>query len=96
MSVSTPTPAFLSDFLEVLAANGCAGVFGIDTLAETDWSELTIGDASVVVPCKTNNEHEANDMLIPVAFEFNDKRPAFKVHGRCKINHRHTSTPGGR
>src|SRR5579859_1658829 len=45
-----PTPAFLADFLSVLALNGCDGLFGIDTIAKAAWSEMSIGDASVVVP----------------------------------------------
>jgi hypothetical protein len=40
------TPAFLVDFLSVLALNGCEGLFGIDTIAKAAWSEMSIGDAS--------------------------------------------------
>jgi hypothetical protein len=44
------TPAFLADFLSVLALNDCGSLFGIDTVNKAARPEMAIGDASVVVP----------------------------------------------
>ena len=88
-----PTPAIDADFgrelASILASNGCEGLFGIDTLGDEDWTELNIGDASVVVPSDGN---EGED-YIPVAFAFDDKTPGFRVHGKCGKDHKHTSKP---
>ena len=63
--------------------------FGIDTIAAKDWAEATIGNASVVVPCKD----EPHERYIPVALAFDNQKPSFRVHGRCGSNHTHTSKP---
>jgi len=86
----SPTPAFLLDFLAVLSMNGCDGLFGIDTIAKGPWSEINIGDASVVVPSNDNDGYDQHK-FIPVAFAFDEEKPKFRVHGRCKIDHKHTS-----
>ncbi|KDR79793.1 hypothetical protein GALMADRAFT_61902 [Galerina marginata CBS 339.88] len=86
------TPAFLFDFLSVLATSGCDGLFGIDTIAKNAWAEMTIGNASVVVPSNGSDTFDG-DKFIPVAFAFSEDEPKFKVHGRCGSNHRHTSKP---
>ena len=88
-----PSSAFVADFLTVLAVNGCTGLFCIDTLASSNWSEIKIGDASVVVPSNDEERHD-NDEFIPVAFAFDEKTPDFKVHGRCVVEHKHTTKPG--
>ncbi|POR33052.1 hypothetical protein TPAR_06752 [Tolypocladium paradoxum] len=87
-----PTPAFIAEFLSVLASNGCDGLFGIDTIAKGAWSEMKIGDASVVVP-SNNSDGCDQDKFIPVAFAFEEKKPKFTVHGRCGENHKHSSKP---
>ncbi|KFX94723.1 hypothetical protein V490_04216 [Pseudogymnoascus sp. VKM F-3557] len=86
-----PTPAFVKEFLSVLASNGCDNLFGIDTIAKDSWSEMKIGDSSVVVPSNGSNDDDEN--FIPVAFSFEREEPKFKVHGRCKKTHTHTSKP---
>ncbi|KAK4225992.1 hypothetical protein QBC38DRAFT_481551 [Podospora fimiseda] len=53
-------------------------------------TELKICNASVVVP---SNGNESDKAYIPVAFAFDDKTPGFKVHGKCKKEHKHTSKP---
>lgn len=85
-------PAFLLDFLSVLASNGCDGLFGIDTIAKASWAEMKIGDASVVVPSNDTDAYDSNQ-FIPVAFAFNEQKPKFTVHGRCRIDHKHTTKP---
>ncbi|KAI9815418.1 MAG: hypothetical protein M1832_005488 [Thelocarpon impressellum] len=87
-----PTNAFLRDFLSVLASNGCDGLFGIDTIAKGAWSEMKIGDASVVVPSNNSDAYD-QDKFIPVAFAFDEEKPQFRVHGSCGKNHKHTSKP---
>ena len=86
-------PAFLSEFLSILASNGCDGLFGIDTLAKGAWSEMKIGDASVVVPSHGNDHYDENK-FIPVALAFDEEKPMFMVHGKCGRDHRHTTRPG--
>ncbi|KAF3310518.1 hypothetical protein TWF173_009405 [Orbilia oligospora] len=88
----TPEPAFVSEFLSVLASNGCDGLFGIDIKAEDAWTEITIGDASVVVGSNQSEGYD-KDKFIPVTLAFDKEEPKFVVHGRCNITHRHTSTP---
>ena len=88
-----PTPAFVLDFLSVLALNGCDALFGIDTIAKGAWTEMSIGDASVVVPSNDSDAYD-QDKFIPVAFTFDEEKSKFKVHGRCgKGEHKHTSKP---
>jgi len=81
-----PSPGFLADFANVLTRNQCLGLFGIDTLAESDWLETKIGETSVVMPTNGHNGYD----YIPVAFAFENDKPGFKVHGRCGKDHRHT------
>lgn len=88
----TPTPAFLLDFLSVLALNRCDGLFGIDTIAKSAWAEMKIGDASVVVPINNGDSHDQGK-FVPVAFAFDEEKPKFRVHGKCGKNHKHTSKP---
>ena len=83
---------FIKDFIAVLAANNVEGLFGIDSLAKDAWSEMKIGDASVVVPSNDSDDYN-KDKFIPVAFAFDDDKPKYQVHGRCGSNHRHTSRP---
>ncbi|EFY89303.1 hypothetical protein J3458_018760 [Metarhizium acridum] len=91
---ATPTPsaAFVQELLSVLASNGCEGLFGIDTLAKNNWSEMKIGDASVVVP-SNGSETYNQDKFISVAFAFDKEKPEFKVHGKCGKDHKHSSKP---
>ena len=77
-----PTPSFLSDFLSILTQNGVEGMFGIDTMASGAWSEMSIGDASVVVPSNEDDDCDRVD-FIPVAFAFDEEKPKFRVHGKC-------------
>lgn len=49
---------------------------------------MNIGHASVAVP---SNGSEDQNKFIPVAFTFDEKKPKFKVHGKCKRDHKHTS-----
>lgn len=90
--VITPVvpPKFIAELDHVLTLSDCKGLFGIDTLAEDDWTELTIGDASVVVP---SNGKEGEEKYIPVAFAFDDRKSGFRVHGKCGKDHKHTSKP---
>jgi hypothetical protein len=74
---------------DLLRKFNCEDKFGIDTVADTAWSELTIGDASVVVPCGDDIEHD-QDKYIPVAFAFSEDKPSFIVHERCGSDHKHT------
>ncbi|KAI4129746.1 MAG: hypothetical protein LQ341_006532 [Variospora aurantia] len=83
-------PHFIAELDRVLTLSDCNGLFGIDTLAEADWTELTVGNASVVVPSNGNERAEA---YIPVAFAFNDGKPGFRVHGKCGKDRKHTSKP---
>lgn len=53
---------------------------------------MKIGGASVVVP-SNHDDDCGQDKSIPVAFVFEQKKPEFRVHGRCGDNHRHTSKP---
>lgn len=88
----TPSPSFLLDFYAVLSSNGCDGLFGIDTIAKKGWSEMKIGDASVVVPSNDGNDYD-QDKYIPVAFTYDEEEPKFRVHGKCKKDHDHSSKP---
>jgi hypothetical protein len=83
-------PDFIVDLTNILALNDCEGLFGIDTLGGENWTELTISNASVVVPSNGRDREEA---YIPVAFAFDDNTPGFRVHGRCGTDHKHTSKP---
>ncbi|EPE06694.1 3-hydroxybutyryl- dehydratase [Ophiostoma piceae UAMH 11346] len=78
-TIPAPGTAFISDLLSVLASNGCTDVFGIDTIAKYAWSEMTIGDSSVVVPSNDSDNYD-QDRFIPVAFAFDKDKPAYKVH----------------
>lgn len=75
--------------MALLRENKCEDMFGIGTLAQSPWSELKIGDASVVVPC-TGSMEDNDDKYIPVAFAFSEDKPAYVVHGRCGSDHKHT------
>ena len=68
------------------------GLLGIDTLAKEPWSEMKIGDASVVVPSHDSDNYD-KDKFIPVAFAFDEKKPSFRVHGKCGKDHKHSSKP---
>ncbi|KAI4184372.1 MAG: hypothetical protein LQ346_006128 [Caloplaca aetnensis] len=83
-------PHFIAELDHVLTLSDCKGLFGIDTLAEDEWSELTVGNASVVV---SSNGNEREEAYIPVAFAFDDRKPGFRVHGKCGKDHKHTSKP---
>ena len=85
-------PAFVADFASTVSSIGCEGLFGIDTLGKEDWTEMKIGDASVVVP---SNGNDRADAYIPVSFAFDGYTPGFRVHGKCGKNHTHTSKPSG-
>jgi len=89
---SVPKDAFLSEFVSILKSNECDSLFGIDTLAKNDWSEMTIGDASVVVPT-SNSDSYNREKFIPVAFAFDKENPKFRVHGRCQKDQKHSSKP---
>ncbi|KAF8961230.1 hypothetical protein BDZ97DRAFT_1664500 [Flammula alnicola] len=83
-----PMPEFLMDFLTVLTSNKCNCLFGIDTIAERAWTEIKIGDASVVVPSDDRKGYN-QEKFIPVAFAFDKEKSKFQVHGRCAKDHRH-------
>ncbi|KAK0614924.1 3-hydroxybutyryl-CoA dehydratase [Bombardia bombarda] len=83
-------PSFAAEVASALSMAGFDGLFGIDTLEKEDWSELKIGNASVVVP---SNGNERADAYIPVAFAFDETSAGFRVHGKCSKQHRHTSKP---
>ena len=83
------SPDLIAKLTTVLRLNGWEGLFDIDTLIEDDWTELTIGDASIVV----SNNGKEREAYIPVAFAFDDKKPGFRVHGKCGKDHKHTSKP---
>lgn len=51
---------------------------------------MKIGDASVIVPSNDGNDYD-QDKFIPVTFTFAEKEPKFKVHGKCKKDHNHSS-----
>lgn len=86
-----PSQAFIAEFLSVLQANGCEGLFGIDTIAKDgDWSEMTIGTASVVVS-RDGGDYDHNE-YVSVAFAFSPYDRTFKVHGRCIKDHKHTKS----
>ncbi|KAJ9634517.1 hypothetical protein H2199_008974 [Coniosporium tulheliwenetii] len=88
-----PTPAFLSDFLSVLAINRCDEIFGIDTIAKGGaWIEMKIGEASVTVPMN-DGDCDNQEEFIAVAFIFDKEKPEFRVHGRCGKDHKHTTKP---
>jgi hypothetical protein len=81
------------NFLSVLALNKCNGLFGIDTNAKGAWTEVSIGNASVVMPSNDSNSYD-QDKFIPVAFMFDKENPKFKAHGKCgKGGHKHSSKP---
>lgn len=90
-----PPAAFLTDLFNVLRSTKCAGVLGLDDQTEQSWTEVTIGNASVVI----YHDHEKMmpnapaDSYIPVSFGFDGKTEGYTAHGRCKKNHRHTSKP---
>ncbi|EON69077.1 hypothetical protein W97_08390 [Coniosporium apollinis CBS 100218] len=87
-----PTSAFLSDFRSVLKLNGCGNLFGVDTINKGTWVEMKIGGASVVLPDKNTGGLD-DDMYIPVTFAFDQQEPTFRVHGKCGVDHKHTSKP---
>lgn len=86
---ATPQPDFIQELSNVLSLNSCGGLFGIDTLATSDWSELTINDSSIVVPSNGDDVHG----YFPVAFAFTGTEPGFRVHGKCGKDHKHSSKP---
>ncbi|KAK3373630.1 hypothetical protein B0T24DRAFT_529687, partial [Lasiosphaeria ovina] len=86
------SPAFVAEFVSVLLSHGLDKLFGIDTIAKDNWAELKIGDASVVVPDDDKDTVDA-DGFIQVAFVFEEDKPQFKVHGKCKKDHKHTTKP---
>jgi len=86
---AVPALEFLEDFSAALTSNGCDGMFGLDTISRNSWAEITIGNASVVVP-SDGNHHEN---FISVALEFDNEQPRFRVHGKCGTDHKHTSKP---
>ncbi|KAM4066068.1 3-hydroxybutyryl-CoA dehydratase [Hirsutella rhossiliensis] len=59
----TLSAAFVQEFLSILATNGCEGLFGVDTLAGNNWSEMKIGDASVVVPSNDIETHDQDRVV---------------------------------
>ncbi|TAQ85578.1 hypothetical protein B7494_g6089 [Chlorociboria aeruginascens] len=68
-------------------------LFGIDTIAKDAWTEMSIGDASVVVRSNDSDGYD-QDKFIPVAVTFDKKNPKFKIHGKCgKGEHKHSSKP---
>jgi hypothetical protein len=93
-----PTLSFLSDLLSILTSNGLEGLFGIDTVAEGAWSEMSIGQASVVVPSSERDGYD-QDKFVPVAFAFDKEEPKFRVHGKCETDqfgkHIGVKPPGG-
>jgi hypothetical protein len=86
--------AFLFKLCSVLALNKVDGLFGVDTIADRAWTEMSIGGANVVVPSNdSDGDGYGQDKFIPVAFTFEKGDPKFKVHGRCGEDHKHSSKP---
>lgn len=91
--MSVPVDAFVLELLSVLTLNRLGGLFGIDTIAKSAWTEMSIGDASVVVPSNASDSYD-HDKFIPVAFTFDEENPKFKIHGKYgKGEHKHSSKP---
>ena len=90
----TPAPSvlFIDELHAILVSEGCKGFFGIDTMGTTEWTEILIGESSVVVP-STGPDGLNDRQFIPVSFSFVDGNLGFKVHGRCKKDHRHAGKP---
>lgn len=86
-----PTAEFLGEFFATLLAYGCVGVLGLDTRYKCNWVETKLGNASVVLP--SNGARYDNEKYISVSFAFEKERTGFIVHGKCKVNHRHSSKP---
>lgn len=98
--IPTPSPGLINDIKSILASHGYEGLFGINTREKEDWAEITIDNASVVVPHSqvgteggVEAEPAATPAYIPVAFVFDDQRRGFRVHGKCGKDHKHTSKP---
>ena len=73
--------------------NGFEDLFGIDTMAEGTWAEMSIGNSSVVVPCYKSDGY-SQEKFTPVTFAFDEEKPKFRVHGICKKDHKHTEPTG--
>lgn len=91
-SLPNLSPEFIKDIQAVLTAKNVEGLFGIDTLAKTDWSEMKIGNASAVVPRNASGNYD-KDEFVTVAFAFDEKEPKYQVHSKCGKDHKHTSKP---
>ncbi|QDS71792.1 hypothetical protein FKW77_009411 [Venturia effusa] len=88
----TPPMDFVKELLNWLDSNGCQDLFGLATRAKYNWTEITIGDSSVVVPSKDNDAQNVPD-FIATAFAFDKSNPYFIVHGKCKKDHSHDRKP---
>lgn len=91
-TTSNPPMTFVNELLTFLASNGCEDLFGLDTRANYDWTEMTIGESSVVVPSKDNDAYEEPKFIV-TAFAFDKSSPHFIVHGRCMKTHTHDHKP---
>ena len=81
----------MKDFTNVFKAHRCEKLFGIDTLADRDWSKMSVGNASVVLPSSGDNYDK--NAFVPVGFAFNEDKGGFAVHGNVATAS--TSTPVG-
>ncbi|KAJ7459725.1 hypothetical protein FB451DRAFT_557121 [Mycena latifolia] len=89
-----PPQEFVKELAGVLLKAGCENLFGLDSVCADDWVEMSIGDASVVVPCTPGQAEAASDDYIPVSFVFDRNNTKARVHGKCGPGaHKHTSKP---
>ncbi|KAM0200797.1 hypothetical protein ACHAPI_002462 [Fusarium lateritium] len=94
-SADTPIPPtdFLADLTTVLIENHYEGLLGLNTIGKHNWAEVSIGQASVVVPTNGENNFNLKD-FVDVSFTFDADQSGFRVHGKCGGGgHDHTGKP---
>ena len=57
------SPDFIAELTNVLASNGCEGLFGTDSLVDDNWAKLTIGNVSVIVPSNGKERRSLHFLL---------------------------------
>ncbi|KAJ7758527.1 hypothetical protein DFH07DRAFT_1060391 [Mycena maculata] len=90
-NVVTPTEEFIKELVGLLSNAGCDNIFGLDSVCAHDWVEMSIGDASVVIPCVSRLGN--GEDYFPVSYIFDPADTKARVHGGCKKTHKHTSKP---
>ncbi|KAJ7126490.1 hypothetical protein C8R46DRAFT_59590 [Mycena filopes] len=89
-----PSAKFGEELATLLADAGCANLFGVDSVAPQDWAEMSVGGASVVVPYNPGiSASKADEDYISVSYIFDHREDKVRVHGKCKVDHKHTSKP---